>query len=135
MLLLKVSLENQNVYVDLIDGEYRLRLYEDGLVFDRSYKNVKKLNRSIKELGLNFRISEDYKKCEFKLVCNEEHSATISFRYKEKIVYSSVKRKFSNNDEYINALELIIKVWKSVYGEEIPSRIYVDAWKKFNRER
>ena len=41
MRLLKVSLENQNVYVDLIDGEYRLRLYEDGLVFDRTYKNVK----------------------------------------------------------------------------------------------
>lgn len=50
MRLLKVSLENQNVYVDLIDGEYRLRLYEDGLVFDRTYKNVKKIKPESKRI-------------------------------------------------------------------------------------
>lgn len=62
MRLLKVCIDKTNIYVDLNDGIYLLRVYNDGLEFDQRYKCLNKLNRKLKEFGFNFRVSEDHKK-------------------------------------------------------------------------
>ena len=38
MRLLKVCIENTNIYVDLNDKTYLLRVYNNGLEFDQRYK-------------------------------------------------------------------------------------------------
>lgn len=50
MRLLKVCIDKINIYVDLNDGIYLLRVYNDGLEFDQRYKCLNKLNRKIERV-------------------------------------------------------------------------------------
>lgn len=131
MRLLKVRIDKTNIYVDLNDGIYLLRVYNDGLEFDQRYKCLNKLNRKLKEFGFNFRVSEDHKKCEFDVVCNEEDKRTIKFTYEGKTIYSTIKLKIETEIESNEALNLAINIWESVYGVEVNKRLAINAWKQF----
>lgn len=131
MRLLKVCIDNMNIYVDLNGDKYRLRVYEGDLTFDCEYKCLNKLNRRLKEFGFNFRISDDFKKCEFDVVCNEEDKRTIKFTYNGKTIYSTIKLKIEEETESNEALNLAIKIWESVYGVEVNKRLAINAWKAF----
>lgn len=131
MRLLKVCIDKMNIYVDLNGDKYRLRVYEGDLTFDREYKCLNKLNRRLKEFGFNFRISDDFKKCEFDVVCNEEDKRTIKFTYNGKTIYSTIKLKIEEETESNEALNLAIKIWESVYGVEVNKRLAINAWKAF----
>lgn len=131
MRLLKVCINELNIYVDIKDDKYRLRVYEKDLCLDRTFNTVREVNRCLKELGLSFRVSEDYKKCKFDIVVNELHTATISFTHKGKVVYSTVKRKFESEQEANAAFALVTQVWESVYDEKVSKFTAKDAWNAF----
>lgn len=131
MRLLKVCIENTNIYVDLNDKTYLLRVYNNGLEFDQRYKCLNKLNRKLKEFGFNFRVSDDHKKCEFDVVCNEEEQRTIKFTYYGKTIYSTIKRKIETEIESNEALNLAIKIWESVYDVKVNKQLALYAWKQF----
>lgn len=131
MRLLKVCIDNTNIYVDLYDKTYLLRVYNDGLEFDQRYKCLNKLNRKLKEFGFNFRVSNDHKECEFDVVCNEEEQRTIKFTYYGKTIYSTIKRKIETEIESNEALNLAIKIWESVYDIKVNKQLALYAWKQF----
>lgn len=131
MRLLKVCIDKINIYVDLNDGIYLLRVYNDGLEFDQRYKCLNKLNRKLKEFGFNFRVSEDHKKCEFDVVCNEEDQRTIKFTYYGKTIYSTISPKIATETESDVALDLAIKIWESVHGGKVNKRLVINTWKEF----
>ena len=131
MRLLKVCIENTNIYVDLNDKTYLLRVYNNGLEFDQRYKCLNKLNRKLKEFGFNFRVSDDHKKCEFDVVCNEEEQRTIKFTYYGKTIYSTIKCKIETEIESNEALNLAIKIWESVYDVKVNKQLALYAWKQF----
>lgn len=131
MRLLKVCIDKTNIYVDLNDGVYLLRVYNDGLEFDQRYKCLNKLNRKLKEFGFNFRVSDDHKKCEFDVVCNEEEQRTIKLTYYGKTIYSTIKRKIETEIESNEALNLAIKIWESVYDVKVNKQLALYAWKQF----
>ena len=131
MRLLKVCINNMNIYVDLNGDKYRLRVYEGDIIFDCEYKCLNKLNRKLKEFGFSFRVSDDHKKCEFDVVCNEQDKRTIKFTYNGKTIYSTIKRKIEEETESNEALNLAIKVWESVYGVEVNKLLVLNVWKQF----
>jgi len=130
MRLLKVCFDKKNIYVDLNGDKYRLRVYDDELVFDQEYSYLHKLNRELKDLGLGFRVSEDCKQWEFAVISVEDDYLTIKFIYRGQTIYSTIKRGMESEKEVDVALDLIVKVWESVYGGVVNKRLLKDDWRK-----
>lgn len=130
MRLLKVCVNKKNIYVDLNGDKYRLRVYDDELVFDQEYSYLNKLNKELKALGLGFRVSDDCKQWEFAVISVEDDYLTIKFIFKGQTIYSTIKRGMETEAEVNAALDLIVKVWESVYGGVVHKRLLRDDWRK-----
>lgn len=131
MRLLKVCIDNMNIYVDLNGDKYRLRVYEGDIIFDREYKCLNKLNRRLKEFGFNFRVSDDFNKCEFGIIYADKDRNVIKFNYKGKVIHSTIKPKIETEIESNEALDVAIKVWEITYGGSVNKRFALNAWKAF----
>ena len=131
MRLLKVCIDKMNIYVDLNGDKYRLRVYEEDIIFDCEYKCLNKLNKKLKEFGFNFRVSDDHKKCEFGIIYNDKDRKVIKFNYKDKVIHSTISPKIETETESDVALDLVIKIWESVYGGKVNKRLVINTWKEF----
>lgn len=135
-MLLETQVNNKKIFVDLDNNySYKLYVYEGDLVWSDQFTNIDDLNHKLRELDVNFSVSNNYSVATInQWYAISDDVIVVSFSYRDKDIASTVKL---TNDAKNNAaiVAKLINEWESTYNMEVPFYVVARAWNVFTKQR